>query len=197
MEFLKRFYDRRPIVERYLDGKLGVYIHARTGRRCWCLIYERAHSYESKSPMLVGVGQVSKRPRPIASRMRLQSLNHCLVFDRKSFETGTNPPLPVLYAIFNRKLRTLLNFSRIQEREFVNKIVQGSPQIIYSFTYKNPENRWRINTAGQRQALFISVPTYCRTAKGRTLTFDVRQVLLCPTYSRVGIVKRWLHGIVL
>lgn len=201
LEFLKRFYDRTPIVERYMHGELSVHLHGVTDARLVCLTYMCDESHSSQRAVLVGVGQVLERLHPIPSIVRLQRLDHYLVFDRKSFKEGWNAPLPFLYGVFNRKLRAFLRHTRVKNGQFIHKIIQGCPQVVDAFPNADAKNRWETcyvvtdSMVKDSDALLIFPPRFYRTIEGHEFTFEPRQVGLCPPYSGIGILKRWLHGI--
>jgi len=74
-ELLQTFYDRRTVVERYLDGSVAIHIHLLTSKDCLCITCIKADaskmSDSCKSFVFVGVGKVSKEFRPVASVIRL------------------------------------------------------------------------------------------------------------------------------
>ncbi|PYU33319.1 MAG: hypothetical protein DMG28_08475 [Acidobacteria bacterium] len=94
----------------------------------------------------------------------------------------------------------MLDISRIQDREFIHEVIQCRSEIIDCFPDANTEGRRKRCYAvidGQvrnDQALLAFSPAKYRTKDSRTFRFKLRQVMLRPTHSRIGIIKRWLHG---
>src|SRR2546426_10973475 len=141
LEYLKRFYDRTPILEQYLAGKHILHIHGRLGATALCFTVRAVGRkiYLPKnlprSSMFVRVREFAKFAGPVAALKRLELAKDCLVADR-------NPPKhrmlalrrPALlqfilggrffWPVFDRKLCVLLDPSRIKNGQFKNKIVQ-------------------------------------------------------------------------
>lgn len=194
LEYLKRFYDQRSIAELYLGGEICIHVH-RKEKKWQCDTYCSPTQQVARWPnngqifMFVGVGNIPQNLRPINTFVRLQSLNQCLVFMRDSFEVSFSPPIEAGWRIFDRKSCALLDASRIEKSHFIDEVIKGGSKIVDRFSNENTED-WR----------------YCGdawTEQGNGLWFpetvisssQVHQVLLCPTYSRVGIVKGWLDAI--
>ena len=102
---------------------------------------------------------------------------------------------PSLFRVFDRKLRSLLDFSRIQDSKFIDKIIKSSPKVIYCLTDENTQ--FRGNGKAECEIAtdaWVYIPLYgwSGATEERTFSFEPRQMLFCPTYSRIGIVKRWL-----
>jgi hypothetical protein len=211
-EFLKRFYDRESILKRYIRGDIDVHLHGVIGRRRCCLISrviggDTVWVNNRKRLMLVGIGHLTENLRPAATAEWLQPLNDCLVASRYTFE----PPamgLPSSWRIFNRKLCSLLDISRIEESKFINKIIECRAQVVYGFSNQDTENLWDQSWAvASDNRLPIGVVSQPKIhinmsrhivhffEEQSTFTFEPRQVVLCPTYSRMSIVKGWFHAI--
>ena len=144
-ELMEAFYDIRPIFERYLDGSVVMHIHRLTGKDSICVTCVNAESHWmrdcSEVPMFVWVGKVSEEPRPMASRIRLQPLEHCDVFSSQSPETPQVFP-EVTLRIYDNKLCLLYDTFGVKTGQLINQIVQGDPQVLYDFP-NEPANLWR------------------------------------------------------
>ena len=112
---------------------------------------------------------------------------------------------PGVWGIFNRKLRSLLRNSCVEESQFVDQIVKGGTEIIDAFPDEDAQYRepsWYIEGggagghAGGRQ-LYGDLERRFKYRSGSPsgFTFEPRDVLFCPTYSRVGIVEGWLSAV--
>lgn len=147
-DFLKRLYDRRSIVERYLALETEVHVHFVARDGMFCAKYSRVphrkrlrsglpnlegtRSAEGREfPVFVFVGKVSQRPRPIASLVRLQPLECCDMASLDALAPSLLfPPLELIGAVHNRKLRELLGRAEVKFGEFENEIFQRSTQVI-------------------------------------------------------------------
>lgn len=126
LQYIKDFYDRSPIFERYLAFKTRIHLHGlwymHAGRRQHvevlgaCLSVKRAsmdqHAFgsaqENICPMLVGVGQSLEFCQPVVSTVRLQLSDECYLWDRESFQVLSDPSPEILWTLTDRKLRSLL-----------------------------------------------------------------------------------------
>ena len=101
LKYLKRFYDRRSVIERYLEGDMSIHvhgivtgegshmkegcltIHARIDNDGGCGSWLNRESLNAsdnqQASMLVWVGDSLESARPVASITRLQAFNTCLV----------------------------------------------------------------------------------------------------------------------
>lgn len=227
MEYLKRFYDRRSVVERYLKEDISIHVH---GIATWidsdvkecCLTFNTwvdddwplggrlngknfRESYDGQRSMLVWVGNVPERARPITTIVRLQKLYTCLVSERKALKarlpvgSPKGSIAPTLFATFDRKLCLLLNLAGIEDGKFIDKIIKGAAKVVYGLADEDAES-WRDKPSAQiddygASDLWVYVPHRWSegTPENRGFSFEPRQVLFCPTYSRVGIIKGWLQ----
>jgi hypothetical protein len=122
LEFMKRLYDWRPIVEQYLQGNCELHVHFLTGNGMLCARYrpreiEEAKSFsirpkpsfesssmENEVSVFVGIGDIPQYSRPIASSIRLQILDNCYMSGIEAIEpSALFPPLESLFYIFDRK----------------------------------------------------------------------------------------------
>src|SRR3954470_11279043 len=100
LEYLQRFFDRRPIFERYLRGEMEIHTHLQptavnvdrkgSSRQPELCVYLRVvdavdrdlrhvkcGAERREAPMLVRVGQVAESCRPVRSLVGLQLLDRC------------------------------------------------------------------------------------------------------------------------
>lgn len=209
-EYLKRFNDRTPIIEQYLQGMLTLHIHGLLAGRPYCLGLAKTEGdsdtwiSNEKMAMFVGVGQLPKGARPFAASKWLQPLDSCLVSDAETFQIVSMYPgfllIPSLWPTFNRKLRALLDFPRIQDGELVNEVIKGRPHIVDCFTDEDANARWYVRIDGIHEhagepGWDTNGNLWVRLPEGVQHPLQVTQVLICPSYSRITIVKRWLHGV--
>ena len=143
MEYLKRFYDGHSIVERYIEGNSDIHIHGLRGKRfeCWVIhsavINELRGVDHGQGDMFIRVGENVQAARPVASIVRLEALNRCLVAGREFPDVAVSPrafcaPVEAAFVLFDRKLRSLLDASRIEQGKFKHEIVERSPEIIHA-----------------------------------------------------------------
>ena len=66
---LKRFHDRRPVLELYMRGELEVHHHTVEGY-CATTSVTLARRHRKKPMVFVGVGKVAELPRPFAPTTR-------------------------------------------------------------------------------------------------------------------------------
>ena len=121
--------------ELYFSGKTEFHIHFNSVRP-YCANYRSGEVFEigqmfpvngmghefmvslggDERSMFSGVGNVSKFGRPVASVVRLQSLDGCHMCGIETVEPVTLfPPLEALFAVFNRKLCFLFDRSRVED----------------------------------------------------------------------------------
>ena len=205
LELLKRFYERQIVGEQYRDCRLDIHVHGFVGRRAACLVITAVEGHSRSpeanvAPVLVRIGEVSEEGNPVASVVWLQGLNRCLVGGRKTLEIVPTSD-ESLRLIFNRKLRALLNLSRIKDGKFVDQVVQGSAQVIQDFPdAQSGGDGQSVSTViydCSGRVLRVEAPFRWRYVGllNRKFVFQPRQILLCPTYSRIGPVDRWLDAI--
>ncbi len=85
-------------------------------------------SNDDETPVFVGVGEVSKRSRPLAPQVRLKAFDYFDMSGVYAFENGgLAASVEILFRIHNRKLRAILFEAGIDPSQFVDKIVKGTP----------------------------------------------------------------------
>ena len=154
-ELFKTFYDRRPIVEHYLDGSVVIHVHVFTSQDAFCILTMHSDDhwmlYDSEKPMFTWVGQVSKELRPIGSFVWLQPLNCCDV-------VGTHPSkmpelsLELLWGIYNDKLTLLDNALGIKASHLINEEIKGNTQVLDDLAYQSRGSRWSGEIGGCSKA---------------------------------------------
>lgn len=87
--------------------------------------------------MLVWVGESSEQLRPLNSITRLQPLDSCHIAIIDSLEVGFTPSLKTIWSVLNKELCSALVRAGIERGEFINQIVEGSPQIVQNFSDKD------------------------------------------------------------
>jgi len=154
LDFLKRLYDRRSVGELYCSGESNLHIHFRTVGS-YCATYCAGHITEvvkmvpvndvnreftiglsgNKGPVLVGVGQVFENGRPVTSTVRLQRLDCCNMCGIESVEPSSiYPPFKSLSLVFDRKLGAIYDEPGIENRKFIDQIIERRPEIITNFS---------------------------------------------------------------
>src|SRR2546423_643892 len=110
LEYLKRFYDGRPILEQCLNGDVTLHVHGFIANRPYCLTHRRAilrdgetDKRESEVNMLIRIRNVLQPAYPNTAIERLEPAYRCLVFTRNSLEVAVPRLRPFLWPIFDRK----------------------------------------------------------------------------------------------
>lgn len=214
LEFLKRFYDRRSVIERYDTGEMTLHVHGLIGDRWYCeTFYRRVRRNscrkvgggDNQVVMLVGIGQGSENRSPTTTLKRLQSLDRCLVPWGKEREPGLPAPppyasmtlggeegLPRIWVIFDRELSSLLSLSAVQVNKLVHEIVESRSQVIDQLSNENGDLLRKslasyFESSGNSARDFYA-PFEC----GINFSPQPRKMFFCPSYSRERIIKRWL-----
>jgi len=132
-KLLKLFYNRDTIAERYLNGNILLHVHVLTGENRFCATWRRGDHdgmpHSRQMLVLVGIGQVSENPRPVASNVRLQSLDSCDVLPGQTIKVPVIFP-KVLFRIYDNKLCLLYNALGIVASQLINKVVQGDAEVL-------------------------------------------------------------------
>lgn len=188
-------HHRRPVWERYVEGRLVV--HApRAGAALptsgFCLRFRAAHidsrvpspSDEMERPVLVLVGDVPKNARPVASFVRLIPLDDSYVFILHAFETGLPPSREALWAILDRELGLFAGSALPKKGQLIDKVVQSDPQIVDDLPGDQAEHLWRrVLLTDNRDCLTLHL--YGRglalfSVEGVDPSLEVRQMFNCP-----------------
>lgn len=207
LKFLERFYNRTAIFEQKGRDKYSLHLHGRTNTTRLCIrmhtsIPRDAAMRDDETPMLIRIGEFLKVSGPLTTFERLELAQYCLVFGRNPAQlrmlSGGRPISnqfvllpPLLWPVFNRKLRTVLDFSRIQEGKFMDQVIKRGPQVINGLTDQDIQdwwNRW-IRIDGQDRNLRSA------NVKIGDSTFKLDQMLISPSYSRESIIKGWLRAL--
>lgn len=205
-EFMERFQDQSSILERYIRGELALHVHFVKPSGIGCFLIEAEidadltlESRHYQSPVLIRVGQISQNSRPLTTRVRLQEADSCLVFDRESIESP-DMRLPSLFLVFDRKLRILLDVSRVQDGKFINEVIESGPKVVDRLSDQDWDERsdlcWTLNfNVDGSSTITLRFPdAYCLAVIGEQW-FNPREVFFCPVYSREGMVQRWRHSV--
>lgn len=212
IDFIKRLYDRRPVVEQYLDGDCDIHVHFTTGIHRWCANYIScraagvsvkgdAPSDVDESVVLVEVVEVPEHRDPVASLVRLQTLDHCNMGFVDALEVGVTPSGEAIGVAFNRELSARWLSISSQEGKSVDEIIQRAAEIVTNFTNQNRAGDWdrkgrpladtrpyeeivrRIRIKLGYEAVFVLF--------GDDVQFfpQITKVFLCPVYSPAGAIK--------
>lgn len=218
-KFLERLKDRQSIIERYRSGDVHLHWHVRAGgwMHC-CTVISHSSNFgqigiesrpngnpslataNNELPMLVLVGEVAEAASPVASHVRLQTLDCGYMAGVDAFEKGSfAASIEVLFRVHNRKLRAALHGTGIQFGQLKNEIIQGASKIVANFPHENsdahPEKslgwpahiydvvrRIRIEIEGDGISLSLE--------NVRDFDLQVSKVFACPPFSLETAIKR-------
>lgn len=206
LEELKRFHDKRGIVERYLCGEIESHHH--WSGHCAKTVMVDAADHREKAAMLVGVGQFAQNPGPLTAVTRLQPLERCLV----SGGQPVNPhfaelvfgrigcgytPIPALFRIFDHKLRDVRRLTSVQIEKLIDEVIEGGSEVVDRLPDENGEDWGRVDVPSTAKK---AASDHCRDRtvrrhRSHDLTLKGGDVLLRPTYSRTRIIEGWLFAI--
>ncbi len=209
-ELLKRFCDRRSVVEQYLEEVMNIHLHLTSGEAGLCITYEIAPlpvaTHEIKSnefSVLVEVGKTLETQQRIKSIVRLEALDHCDVFVRKMLEKSEwRPALPrvpisleALFTIIDRKVCSLYSSIGIKESEREDDIIETGAGVVDEFA--NKSHRLIVDiTPEQAKSLqhirirIVGDSLYCRFPADLDQSFELFQFFPCPVYPELGLLKR-------
>ncbi len=143
-QLLESVYDRRSVVERYVDGDIVIHVHGFASDYRFCATWHRGDDdwagNPCKVPVFVGIGEIAEYLRPLASITRLQPLDHCNMLVADTFEPGVPPTLEDLWFIIDRKLCTLDDLLGIELSQVIYKVVQSRPQVVDGFPNENTDD---------------------------------------------------------
>jgi hypothetical protein len=216
-DFLKRLSDQRSIVERYLASEIDLHVHFLTSFGMKCATYRKIKRGElsisdrikhdgdpsldrGEFAVFVFVREIAERSRPIASVVRLQTLDSCDMGGIESLEpTSLNPSLESISRVFDQKLRSLLlDAGRVTPRKLKNKIFERSSKIITNLSNPNSDGHWceytnRDHTPDVVQRILLELGensiVLFPNKNGDALP-EIRKVFVCPRYSLKSAVER-------
>lgn len=165
LEYLKRLYDGRSIIEGYETGNVELHVHGRFTILCDFDIEHDSrlevgagHGMrdshvcgvvthflrdglvmftDSESPMLVWIGDGSESFRPTDSVIRLQFLDQCRMSVINAAQVGLAPSLESVWRVLDRELSSVLDCPAIQSGQFVDQEIESGSQMIDDFTDKD------------------------------------------------------------
>ena len=198
LQELERFYDARPVMERYLSGEAECHHHWQTevGGLCAVSRLDSDRPDEGQSPMLVGVGKAAKCLNPITAHTRLETLDRCLMFAGQATPFLTREEIaPLLFRMFDRKVRVILRLSAVEIDKLISEIVEGRSEIVDRLPDQDGEDGASLD-AGRRyveQSGVVLADGDCRVRwkEGGTGAFQRNDVIFCPLHSRKGIIQSW------
>ena len=217
LDFFERLYDRRPIWERYVAGHVNLHVHGSIdGMRCcaWVaanltqVIFKTSEDPSSdvtsarhEMPVFIRIGTLAEQPRPIASLVRLQSLDYCDMAGVDAFEaTSLCVPNKVLFRVHNRKLRAALLGAGIEYGQFENKIIESTSEVVTNLPHQNAELHSVESLSGKREirdALVRGIRIELKDngiglfSKGVVgLRHEIKKVFVCPLYSFETAIER-------
>lgn len=211
-ELLNSFYDRRSVVERYLNRSVIIHAHIVTTNDSFCITWVKGEGNRvfnsCKGLVFVGIGEFLEEFRPVTSIIRLQSLEHCPVFSRQSLEMPQVLP-EFLFTIYNDKLRFLYNTFGVITGQLINQVLKGFPQALYDFPNKPLGSKrgrsvnWEFSRANRynqiipidfdKASLVLQRDTIGYFfGEGTNLRPESIQVFPCPINLLVSTIE-WLH----
>jgi hypothetical protein len=174
----------------------------------WSLLIrrpQRAHC-QAETPLIVlcrfprpALG--TEDARPVASFVRLKPLHLCDMIEAEADESEFFALRKFLWRVVNRKLRILLGVAGVEERKFVDEVVQRGTQVVANLTNENRDHgirfwgqRWvpdagtirRIGIKANRSGIKIILP------EQTDMPLQVRKVFLCPINPLKSAVE-WMR----
>jgi hypothetical protein len=217
MEYLKRFADRRSIVDQYLGAAIHIHAHfahalidcrhngvcLRLGRMESQIHPGRTESTRSRPMGEVSVPVYAGEPiekLEIRSLVWLEPLDECDVFVGEMFETACPILLKELWLRIDRKLSAVLLFSRIDTGTDKNDVVQRGTQMKDDLAnQEQPSRRFCPNIAKEffQGALDLIGGQFVLRESGIEYTFpnavkncfQLRQLFFCPSITEVRLLK--------
>jgi hypothetical protein len=216
-QLLQCLYNRRSVLENYLKRENVLHVQGLVGEKSFCAIYLRADNnrtvHNGKLSVLVGIGDISKPFRPLATIERLQPLDSCDVFRANSSEKpifplscdATDSVVKCFWRVLNWKLRSLYLLLGLEAGQFINKIIESSPKVIDDFADKNAEffrNRdWATSDIADINELTpFGRVSYTLVINGNTTNlilakdlnppFQVTEVFACPIDPLISAIQR-------
>jgi hypothetical protein len=216
-KLLKCFYNRRSILGNYLKREKVLHVHGLVGEKGFCAIYLRADNnraiYNGKSSVFVGIGDISKPFRPLATIERLQPLDSCDVFRANSPEKFTFPlsfdatdsVVKCFWKVLDWKLRSLYLLLGIEAGQLINEVIKSSPKVIDDFADKNAEflrnGDWATSDiADINEFIPFDRTPYRLVINGNTINlilakdlnplFQVTEVFACPIDPLISAIQR-------
>jgi hypothetical protein len=216
MEYLKRFADRRPIIEQYLRAAIVIHAHfaKSTVNGCHdrvCLRYRRVQaqidSFGGETahngpfhevPVFIDVGE-SVQKLEVRSVVRLEPLDQCDVFVAEMFETARPILLKELWSIIDRKLSAILLVPRMDTSANKNNVVERCAKVENDLA--NDQKPLRIDPGIAKELLQNML---CLVRGQITIResgieyafadlseerFQLRQLFFCPTMPEMRLLK--------
>jgi hypothetical protein len=215
-KLLKCFYNGRSILENYLKRENVLHVHGLVGKKGFCAIYLRADNnraiHNGNSSVFVGIGDISKLSRPLATIERLQPLDSCDVFRANSSEVFASPlifdvtdsSIKRFWRVLDWKLRSLYFLLGIEAGQRINEVIKSGSEVIGDFADNNAEffrNRdWATSDIADINELipFDRTP-YTLVINGNTInlilakdidpSFQVTEVFACPIDPLISAIQ--------
>jgi hypothetical protein len=215
-KLLKRFYNGRSILENYLKRENVLHVHGLVGKKGLRATYLRANNnraiHNGKSSVFVGIGDISKLSRPLATIERLQPPDSCDVFGANSSEKftlslsfdTTDSTVEIVYTVLDWKLRSLHLLLGIEAGQLINQVIKSGTKVIDDFADKNAEllrhGDWTASDIADINELtpFNRAPytlvinsntTYLILAKGTNPLFQVIEVFTRPIDPLISAIQ--------
>ena len=218
MEYLKRFADRRSVVDQYLGAMVHIHAHFAHSliNSCQDGVCLRLGEMESQvhsggtertrsapvdeMPVFVHVGEPIEKLE-VRSSVWLEPLDECDVFFREMFETACPIARKVLWLRIDRKLSTILLSSRIDASADKNDVIKRCTKVKDDLAdQEQPARRFRphipeefvqsaLNLVRGRFVLRESGIEYAFPDVAKN-RFQLRQLFFCPCIPEMGLLKK-------
>ena len=212
LELLKTFYDRRSVMERYLDNDIALHVHALTGEDGFCTTWRKSDDNRtddsSKVPVFIGVGQIAKPSCPVASTERLQPLDSCDVFGGQGVTkvVSCEEFLELFFRICDRKLCMIYDSLGVKAGQLINQVVEGNAQVLRNLSDQRTDpQRSRDDEGGEGAPHCPNLPAVWQgedswlaiqgdaivysLAQGANLGLQILQVFPCPAHPLISAIQ--------
>lgn len=213
LDFIKRLNDVRPLGELYRQGEMALHVHfAAPWRGCAyyrAVLGPKGFAWANDSanpegggngshelPVLVWIRDGLESPCPVASVVRLQTLEHC---DMALVDTAEPTSLflvpETLGRVFDDKLCAIMNHARIKRGKLENEIIKRGSAVVANLSDQDAEaERDRIQIESKyltgirielfERGFFLHLPEIFDGS------LKLAKVFVCPADPFKGAVER-------
>lgn len=201
-EIFDRYFDRRPILERYDDRSWEIHGHVVSGSAettdGLCFVFRktdtdlgrRCISEKVYRPVLFRVGEIAEGLRPTDSVVRLQRLDSCHMGFVHSVQERCPSAQEALTRVFDREFGALDRLSDVEFCESIDEVVERGPEVVNDFPDADSEQwGWLGREDGVESVAldFYEAGSLIRLYISRGKPLELFHVLPCPVQSSVDV----------
>jgi hypothetical protein len=200
MDFLQRLYNWKTVGDNYAKNRLDFHVHADLnglaicGRfRCCGDADELIVRDKNEIIVFVDIAKVGEMPRPIASAVRLQTLDCCYMRGVQTSQGNIFPSFETVWRVLDRELGSSLGGARVKVCEFGDEVIQCRAETMCNIAKQSViDVAQGARLARAYRLLRIRCYDYGLSvgfANGVVEGFQTRQVFACPPETEICMLQ--------